>query len=211
MFEEDYLWDKKGVPDAETERLEKTLGAFRHQAGRPAWLEEFAAEEPLAPAPNVVPFAPRRRRQEWLRMPQAVAAAVTLCLLAGGLWLGLQNHSAPERANVVAAALNPAPRVETPEIAPPKEVKPTVRPASPDIAPLKAIAVKFTPRPARVAAKKTTPRQPFAPEADEITPAQGRKALADLALAMQVLNTTLNKAQRNAEGRTIVLRAGFAR
>ena len=30
----DYLWDKKGEPDAEVARLEALLGAFRHEPRR---------------------------------------------------------------------------------------------------------------------------------------------------------------------------------
>lgn len=80
----DYLWDKTGEPDAETERLEELLGQLRFQptpfdlpAGLPA--TEFRAARP------------RRSVLSWPRL--ALAASVTLAVLAGA-WLVLRQQAA---------------------------------------------------------------------------------------------------------------------
>ncbi|HEX8722657.1 MAG TPA: hypothetical protein VF736_18715 [Pyrinomonadaceae bacterium] len=67
----DYLWDKKGEPDAEVERLEALLGTFAHKA-RP--LELPASASAAAPGPG---FARRLFAPAWL----AAAAALLLASL----------------------------------------------------------------------------------------------------------------------------------
>ena len=206
MKNDDYLWDKTGPPDAATQELEQLFGAFRHQPGRPAWLEEFAAEEPVPVTPNVIPFAPRRRWWQPIATAQAIAAAFALCFVAGGLWLGLTRNQPTERAGQVAGLT--APLIELP----PPTVKEEIRvnaPVPPKraqvVAPARVIQARATPlkvsAPPRLVAVRATTQEP------EITPAEGRKALADLALAMRVLNSTLNLAQRNAESNVIIIPA----
>jgi hypothetical protein len=206
MKNDDYLWDKTGPPDAETERLEQLFGAFRHQPGRPVWLEEVAAEEPVPVAPNVVPFAPRRRWWQPVATAQAIAAAVALCFIAGGLWLGLTRDQPTERAGQVAGLTTPLVALPTPEGKAEIRVKAPVSPTRAEVvAPARVIRARATGRrvsaPPRLVAVRATTQEP------EITPAEGRKALADLALAMRVLNNTLNLAQRNAESNVIIIPA----
>jgi hypothetical protein len=72
----DYLWDKTGDPDAETERLEELLGQLRFQ---PRTFE----------VPATLPFTPRRATParapfNWSRL--AVAASLIATLLFGA-WL----------------------------------------------------------------------------------------------------------------------------
>lgn len=79
----DYLWDKTGEPDAETERLEDLLGQLRFQPtpfDLPAGLraQEFRA----ARAPRSV--------LSWPRL--ALAASITLAVLAGA-WLALRQQT----------------------------------------------------------------------------------------------------------------------
>lgn len=88
----DYLWDKTGEPDAETERLEELLGQLRFQptpfdlpAGLPA--QEFRA-------------APARTVLSWPRL--AVAASITLAVLAGA-WMMLKQQAATNDRPQVAA------------------------------------------------------------------------------------------------------------
>jgi hypothetical protein len=57
-----YLWDGSGKPDAETARLERLLGRYRH-------------DQPLA---TKRPRGPRKRRTIWI-----AAAAALLCVLIG--------------------------------------------------------------------------------------------------------------------------------
>jgi hypothetical protein len=206
MKNEDYLWDKTGPPDAETEGLEQLFGAFRHQPGRPAWLEEFAAEEPTPVAPNVIPFAPRRRWWQPIVTAQAIAAAVALCFVAGGLWLGLTRNQPTERAGQVAGLTAPLIALPSPTVM--EEVRvntPVPSKRAEIVGPARVIQARATVRrvsaPPRLVAVRATTEEP------EITPAEGRKAMADLALAMRVLNSTLNLAQRNAESNVIIIPA----
>ena len=66
----DYLWDKKGEPDAEVARLETLLGAFAHEPRR---LELPAEAAP--PAPRSMWLSPFTSR---LFAPAALAAAAAL-------------------------------------------------------------------------------------------------------------------------------------
>ncbi|HLL75124.1 MAG TPA: hypothetical protein VK421_07635 [Pyrinomonadaceae bacterium] len=79
----DYLWDKTGEPDAETERLENLLGQLRFQPTPFDLPAEIPAREPRpAPLPRSV-FT-------WPRL--ALAASLTLAMLAGA-WLMLRQQS----------------------------------------------------------------------------------------------------------------------
>ena len=82
----DYLWDKKGEPDAEVERLEALLGAFAHEP-RPLKLPAEAATPEPRPA-TLLPFVSRLRASR-LFAPAALAAAVLLVatVLAASVFL----------------------------------------------------------------------------------------------------------------------------
>ena len=71
----DYLWDKKGEPDADVARLEALLGAFAHEP-RPLELPAEAAAHEPRPA-GLLHFAPRLRASG-LFAPAALAAAAAL-------------------------------------------------------------------------------------------------------------------------------------
>lgn len=94
----DYLWDKTGEPDAETERLEELLGQLRFQptpfdlpAGLPAKKSRAAYTRNLL---------------SWPRL--ALAASLTLAVLAGA-WLMLKQQT---------AATNDAPEVAKQNVQP---------------------------------------------------------------------------------------------
>src|SRR5215210_2874195 len=74
----DYLWDKKGEPDAEVARLEALLGTFAH-APRPLELPAEAATPEPRPA-GLLPFVSRLRASR-LFAPAALAAALLLASL----------------------------------------------------------------------------------------------------------------------------------
>jgi RNA polymerase sigma-70 factor (ECF subfamily) len=90
---DDYLWDKKGEPDADVEKLERMLGSFRQ-----------AVPPPVFQAPPL----PSRRTRGWL----ALAAAVGLVGFLAG-WIA----SRPERPTVRVASLAGAPRIGSTSIA----------------------------------------------------------------------------------------------
>ena len=79
---EDYLWDKSGEPDPQIQQLEEILGTLRYQ-------------------PRPLPLAPRRHYFPLL----AIAAALVVALLTGGLWLLLQNPD----ASIPSVAIETAP------------------------------------------------------------------------------------------------------
>jgi transposase-like protein len=77
----DYLWDKTGEPDPETQQLEEILGTLRYQP-RPL---EIPADLKTDPRPGFFSgLAPR------LVPRLAIAATIVIVLLGLGLWLGLQ-------------------------------------------------------------------------------------------------------------------------
>ncbi|HEX8098552.1 MAG TPA: hypothetical protein VF507_10965, partial [Pyrinomonadaceae bacterium] len=76
----DYLWDKSGEADPEVLELERTLGQLRHRRQEPPALPLIARHA----APNARP------RLRFL----AIAAALILTLLAGGLWVALRRNDA---------------------------------------------------------------------------------------------------------------------
>jgi hypothetical protein len=71
----DYLWDKKGEPDADVVRLESLLGTYAHEPRPLEWPAEATAPEP--PQATLLPFASRLRASR-LFAPAALAAAAAL-------------------------------------------------------------------------------------------------------------------------------------
>lgn len=110
----DYLWDKKGEPDAEVARLEALLGAFRHEPRRLELPAEAATPEP--PAARVLAFAPRLRASRLLA-PAALAAAAALvvaAVLVASLFL--RARVADEGLRASSAQEEPArPKAEAPK------------------------------------------------------------------------------------------------
>ena len=201
---EDYLWNKEGPPDAEVARLEQTLSAFRQTPGRPAWLKEFVAEQETPIIQRIAPIIVRRRWwEQFLLTPQAAFAAVALCVLAGGLWFATRRNAPSERANAIANALNPAPLVNAPAIQTPAPTPISVVKSTVAAAPPRFVNARWTTPPRRVV--KLPSEEAFAPAEAEVTPEEGRKAIADLGVAMRLLNEKLNLAGKNAETPAIVL------
>ncbi len=122
---DDYLWDKTGEPDPQVQQLEEILGTLRYQP------------KPLE-IPEELPLPRRRNYFSWL----AIAAAVLVALLAGGIWLSTSSRvQEPQRQA---------------EVTPPLPVKPVkeVTPSAPETPELKpepreeiAVVHKHRPRP----------------------------------------------------------------
>jgi hypothetical protein len=85
-MKDDYLWDRSGEPEAEIERLERTLGRLRHQ-----------------PRPLDLP----RSRPQPRRFFPALAAAAALILMVAGVWLVLRPST--ETATNRLAIVGPPP------------------------------------------------------------------------------------------------------
>lgn len=91
---DDYLWDKSGEPDPQIQQLEEILGTLRYQ-----------------PKPLQLPR--QRNYRPWL----AIAATLVITLLAGGLWLRIQNQVASIPSVAIA-------QTKAPIIGPPLSVSP---------------------------------------------------------------------------------------
>ena len=92
-MEKDYLWDKTGA-DAEIERLENALQAFRYKETAP----------PVLPA-KVLPFKKDERRKVF---PFAFAAAACLAFVTVGLgiWLQISNDQIKLKNNTAKTITN---------------------------------------------------------------------------------------------------------
>jgi|SRR5215472_6928184 hypothetical protein len=66
---DNYLWDRSGEPDAEIRELEELLGTLKYQ-----------------PRPLQIPATVRAGRKRTF-IPLAIAAAITLTMIAAGLWI----------------------------------------------------------------------------------------------------------------------------
>ena len=96
---DDYLWDKTGEPDPQVQELEEILSSLRYQP------------KPLQ-IPNELRLPQRRNYFPWV----AIAAGVSLAILAGGIWLSTRSHGdAPQRQ---AEVTPPAPVKEVTPSAP---------------------------------------------------------------------------------------------
>jgi len=114
--DDDYLWDKRGTPDPEVEKLERVLGSLAHQE-RPLVLPELPAVTPerASDATPVPPFAqaPDRwsLRKSWLdhwrttpRTPAlALAAAVVVVIAATLVWQTIESRRGWEVASLEGA------------------------------------------------------------------------------------------------------------
>ena len=72
---EEYLWDKSGEPDPEIQQLEEILGTLRYQ---PRELE-IPVDTQVGRRPSYLPLL-------------AIAATISVALLAAGLWLRAQSQ-----------------------------------------------------------------------------------------------------------------------
>jgi hypothetical protein len=114
----DYLWDKTGEPDPETQQLEEILATLRYQ-----------------PRPLEIPAGLHvGRRRSFFRgfrnhaAPLAIAATVAMLLLGLGLWLGLQRL---ERSPQQLAKSPETPQV-SPVSSPDEKQNPPIAVSSPE-------------------------------------------------------------------------------
>jgi hypothetical protein len=190
---EDYLWDKSGESDPEIEQLERTLSSLRYK--RPA--------QPLPlPANSRWPF------RHSFSPALAIAAALVILVLAGGLWFTLHRTNKDER-NAVAAGK--APEVSQPTqttSGPPPPVGP-VNPTGESVAKKDdgQLLPQSSPSPRRIVrrapaeqrqlrARVQTLKQPS--RAEEI--ARGEEAKAKLILALHIASDKLSAVQKKIQG-----------
>jgi uncharacterized membrane protein len=163
---EEYLWDKSGEPDPEIQELENILGGLRYQP------------KPLELATDVQPH----RRNRYLRLI-AIAATLLIALLAGVVWLRLQNHTPAQKLEAkngqpaVPSSL-PSPEVVIPE----RHI--VQQPSQPRHRELVAANVKHRSQPNAVPSKEAL------------------LAKEQLMSALRLVSEKLNLAQRKVQGPT---------
>src|SRR5713226_2837736 len=88
-MDNNYLWDRSGEVDPDSQQLEETLGTLRYQ-----------------PQPLQIPAHVQIGRRRSLYPAMAIAAAIALVAIALGLWFAFQRHQAAP----ALYAKQPAPR-----------------------------------------------------------------------------------------------------
>lgn len=211
----DYLWDKTGEPDAETERLENLLGQLRFQPTPLDLPAELPARE----------FgAARARLLSWPRV--ALAASLTLAVLAGA-WLVLKQQTGTTNDGRQVATQNKQTDAgekkgsETPSVAPSQgnETRREERAAAQRPPPLPDLA-NNAPRPAPRAVARRVNRTESAnatKRRENLTPpdksvrreetaalteftAEERDAAEKVLYALRVTSEKLNYARRQVRG-----------
>ncbi len=119
-----YLWDKSGAPDAETERLERALERLRYKPSekRKLLMLEATREATRADVSTAAQFtaahvyAPRRFAPAY-----AIAATILLAIVAGSLWINMRapqslNTQEPQLAATAIAPPEPLPHDNAPDV-----------------------------------------------------------------------------------------------
>jgi hypothetical protein len=172
-MKDNYLWDRTGEPDSEVQQLEELLGSLRYQ-----------------PRPLLIPATMNIRRRRAF-IPLAIAAAIALLMIGTALWFrfasskpgrveqaksGSQPLAAPDQGrqpSPESVAVSSEPKIQTPNFAERRRVKPGFVPL----------------RPRR-------PIQTPAPVLTEAELAQKEQVL----VALRLVSAKLNLAQRKAQG-----------
>ncbi len=117
--DDDYLWDKRGTPDPEVEKLERALGSLAHPE-RPLVLPELPSAAPELPPSAQAPDRWSFRRawlEHWRTTPRtpalALAAAIVVVIAATIVWQRIESRRGWE-----VASLEGAPRAGNRVLAP---------------------------------------------------------------------------------------------
>lgn len=185
---EDYLWSKSGEPDPEIAELERRLGRLSFKT----------AAQPLA----LPPEAPVGRHRSRFSRVLAVAAALIILLLAGGLWLGLRGSIFNDGKIPEVFASGPRPPIG-PINPTTSAVKPEVhQPAdstSTTVQPAKFHNRALAERRRDMIAIRTNLNQARARRAQQLARA-GEAAKAQLIRALSITSDALNTVQRKIQG-----------
>ena len=112
-MKDDYLWDKTGEPDRQIQQLEEILGSLRYQP------------KPLE-IPEGLPLPRRRNYVSWF----AIAAALLVAILAGGIWLSTRSRNETPQRQAEATPPAPAPAIEEESPGPAESKTPERKPDS---------------------------------------------------------------------------------
>lgn len=186
---EDYLWDKSSEPDAEIAELERKLGRLGFK-----------------PSAHPLPLPMASRTTLWygksFSSVLAIAAALIILLLAGGLWLGLSGSIFNDGKILQVAASGPRPPIGPIDTTAPA-VKPEVHQpensTSPTVQPARfstrasaerrreQLAIRASINKARVRREQQIARE-------------GEAAKAQLIKALHITSDALNTVQRKIQG-----------
>src|SRR5262245_4432240 len=161
---DDYLWDKTGEPDPEIEHLEQVLGTLRYQ-----------------PRSFEVPRDRQMKDRATWRSWMAIAAAILIAIVAGGLWLASNRPLTDE----IAAIQLPGEEDLPPTTSQPVEPKPNEPPAAVAVPHRKRIIRRPEPNESLVAEQK-----------------EAEAAKQQLLLALRLTSSKLGIAQKKVQGTT---------
>ncbi|MCU1264848.1 MAG: hypothetical protein JWM21_1166 [Acidobacteria bacterium] len=179
IMNNDYLWDRTGEPDAEVQQLEDVLETLRYQ-----------------PLPFELPAAVKPAHRSWLVPALAIAAAIAFMILAGGIWLRLQQQSRSNRRDLAKVS---------------RESR-TTRPAAPDSPVVENVSAPDRDPDGPAAQRNSLPRRnrmvrisnrnQFPRLRNEMSATERVEAEAakdQLMLALRVVSAKLNLAQRKTQ------------
>jgi hypothetical protein len=176
-MENNYLWDRSGEPDPEIQKLEEILGTLRYQ-----------------PQPLEIPHHVQIGRRRSFFPALAIAAAIALCAVLLGLWLGFHR---PEVTPPMQASESPT--EEKNAKTPPPQVGDD-RPGPQSV----ATVVKSPNVPNR---RRESPRNLLVQNQNRATkirrPALTPEELAEkeqVLVALRLVSAKLNLAQRKTQG-----------
>ncbi|MEP6901813.1 MAG: hypothetical protein ABJA66_08690 [Actinomycetota bacterium] len=183
-MKEDYLWDKTGE-DAEIERLENALKAFRYtETAPPAW-------------PAKVFFVEKEKPRRFFQFGFALTAFATVTVIFFAVWFQIANNKIPVAQSV---AETNAPKSENKVVNPNPEVNP-VKAVENSKRLSKSNAVKIrqpvapTFRPNKAVGRNIKAREPAA-----TLTAEEKYAYDQLMLALSITSSSLKLVKDKVEG-----------
>ncbi len=210
-----YLWDKSGAPDAETERLERALESLRYRPSEKNKTLILEATREATRANVSLPtkftaahgYAPRRFAPAY-----AIAATILLAIVAGSLWI---NMRAPQsiktsETQLAATAISPpehlphdnAPDVRSdysaPQAAPTSNDSPKHAPAFAASSSHKKQSSAAFERRSTIAPDRTANSRRSGSDSDALI-VEGERAKERLVMALFIASEKLNFAQKKIQ------------
>jgi hypothetical protein len=170
---DNYLWDRTGEPDPQLQELEEVLASLRYE-----------------PRPLQIPANFKIAKQRRFN-PLAIAAAVAVLMLAGGLFVRLTRKQTGAVRQPVVAQAPKNPPAETPAPSTPNPGAPAIATLNRDKQPNRRRSSSSV-----LAASKRRKTEPDVPVLTEQELAEKEQVL----LALRMVSAKLNFAQRRIQG-----------
>ena len=174
---DNYLWDRSGEPDPESQQLEEILGTLRFQ-----------------PRPLEIPAHIRPGRWRTLFPGLAIAATIALTVIAGALWFSLHQRQPTQR---LEEARN-VPADQGPK-APTQSADGRNQPQVPAVKKTAGSDIKRH-EPKRTLMARLVYRNPVIPERQPELSSAEQAEKEQLIEALRLVSAKLNIAQRRAQG-----------